>query len=149
MTNKLTIAALCCVAACATKTPPVAAQMTLEKQVQTTLAEMQSRDPTIATLLTQSAGYAVFPNVGAAGAVVAGGAFGKGLLFEHGALVGYVEIKQGSVGLELGGQTYAELIVLHDRTDIDRIKVGDFNLGAGASAVVLNAGAATTTQFDS
>src|SRR5579883_1290806 len=141
------LALTCLVAACATTRPSPQATFTLEQQTNTTLGEMQSRDPDLRGLLVSSAGYAVFPNIGAAGALVAGGAFGKGILYEHGVPTGYVEVRQGSIGPQLGGQTYAELLVLRDQTDIDRLKAGTFDLGANASAVLLKAGAAAEARF--
>ncbi len=142
-------AALFFIAACATKAPPVAAQMNLEQQAQATLTQMEARQPGLHQLIGDAAGYAVFPDVGAGGAVVAGGAFGRGILFERGQPTGYVELKQGSIGLELGGQTYAELLVLKDRFDIDRLKAGEFRFGADAAAVILKSGAAAQTAFAS
>ena len=124
---KLLSAAALCIAACATKAPPVAAQMDLEKEASTALARMQERDPGISQVIGSAAGYAVFPDVGA-GAVVAGGAFGRGVFFEHGAPIGYVELKQGSIGLQLGGHTYSELLVLRERDDVERLKANAFTL---------------------
>ncbi len=107
---------------------------------------MEARQPGLHELVASSAGYAVFPNIGAGGAIV-GGAFGKGILFEHGHPTGYVELKQGSVGAQIGGQTYSELLLVRDHYDIDRLKAGEFRMGADASAVVLNSGAAASDRF--
>jgi lipid-binding SYLF domain-containing protein len=133
-------------AACGTKAPPPAQQQTLKSQAANTLAEMTARDPSLPTLLGQSAGYAVFPSVGAGGAVV-GGAFGKGILYEQGMPTGYVEISQGSIGLQLGGQTYAQLVALETPADVAHLKSGNVTLGANANAVVLKTGAAAETHF--
>ena len=134
-------------AACATHTPAPQAQASLEDKASATLADMQARDPGLNGLLARSAGYAIFPDVGAAGALVAGGAFGRGFLYEHGVLTGYVELRQGSVGPQLGGQTYSELLVLRDPYDIDRLKAGAFDIGASATAVVLTTGAAANAAL--
>ncbi|HEY1558239.1 MAG TPA: YSC84-related protein [Kofleriaceae bacterium] len=132
--------------ACATHTPNPATQQNLEREADATLSEMVNRDQSLNDVLQQSTAYAVFPDVGAAGAFVAGGAFGKGILFEGGRPVGYVEVKQGSVGLELGGQTYSELVILRDRYDVAQLKAGKLDIGARASAVILKTGAAATAQ---
>lgn len=136
-------------AGCAAHAPAPAAQASLEQHASATLAEMQARDPGLGDLMRSATGYAVFPDVGAAGALIAGGAFGKGILYEHGVPTGYVEVRQGSVGPQLGGQTYAELIVLRDPYDIDRLKAGAFDLGAGATAVALDAGASASVRLTS
>lgn len=147
MTKWHILAIACALGACATKRPSPAATENLKTQATAALNEMITRDPGLQPLLSQSAGYAVFPSVGAAGALVAGGAYGKGILYENGMPTGYVEVKQGSVGLELGGQSYAELIVLQDRQAIDTLKSGAFRLGADISAVVLKSGAAASARF--
>ena len=52
-----------------------------------------------------------------------------------------------SVGAQVGGQKYAELIAVRDKFTFDKMKAGDFDLGGQASAVILRAGAATATNF--
>jgi lipid-binding SYLF domain-containing protein len=140
---------VCAVAACGANTPSQGERVSLEQRAIAALGDMRQRDPGLDQLLAASAGYAVFPEIGAGGAFVVGGAFGRGILFEHGRATGYVEVRQGSIGPQLGGQTYAELVVLRDPIDIRLIRGGTFRMGADASAVVLNAGAAAATQFAS
>src|SRR5262245_15986556 len=53
-----------------------------------TLDNMIARDPGLRELLNMSAGYAVFPEVGK-GALVVGGASGRGVLYQRGAPIGY------------------------------------------------------------
>jgi lipid-binding SYLF domain-containing protein len=117
-------------------------QASLEDQANATLGEMFTRAPELHSLLNSSAGYAVFPSVGAAGAFVAGGAYGKGVLYENGYPVGFVSLSQGSIGPQLGGQTFSELLVLRTPYDVQNLKAGNFKLGGEASAVILNAGVA-------
>lgn len=130
------------VAACTSPAPSSPkAQASLEDQAGATLGEMFTRAPELHSLVNSSAGYAVFPSVGAAGAFVAGGAHGKGVLYENGYPVGFVSLSQASIGPQLGGQTFSELLVLRSPYDVQQLKAGNFKLGAEASAVVLNAGA--------
>jgi lipid-binding SYLF domain-containing protein len=60
---------------------------------------------------------------------------------------GFVELNQGSIGAQLGGQTFAELIVLRDRFAAEQIRTGQFSVGANVSAVAVKTGAAASTQF--
>ena len=53
-------------------------------------------------------GYAVFPSVGQ-GALVVGGAYGTGRVYEHDNYVGDVSMTQLSIGLQLGGQVKGPL----------------------------------------
>src|SRR5271154_1383369 len=57
----------------------------------------------------QSYAYAVFPTVGE-GAFVVGGAGGKGGVFVRGKQVGESTMGQVSVGFQLGGKAYSEII---------------------------------------
>jgi hypothetical protein len=71
---------------------------------------MIAKDESLRDFIAGAHGYAVFPNIGKAGVGV-GGASGRGVVYEEGRPVGYAQINQGSLGLQLGAQTYAELIV--------------------------------------
>ncbi len=54
-------------------------------------------------------GYAVFPTVGKGGIVV-GGAYGKGRVYRQGDITGEVTLSKVSVGFQLGGQAFSEII---------------------------------------
>src|SRR4051812_32751378 len=53
--------------------------------------------------------YAILPNVGK-GAAGIGGAAGSGIVYEQGKMIGSVKMKQLTVGLQLGGQAFREVI---------------------------------------
>lgn len=110
------------------------------------LERAQSRDTDFKALCHDSAGYAVFPKVGK-GAVGVGGAYGKGVLYENGRVVGYCDLSQASVGAQLGGQTYTEIICFQDRDALDRFKNGKLSFDAQASAVALEAGASKNARY--
>jgi lipid-binding SYLF domain-containing protein len=132
--------------ACATAPKTESERQSLEARAEATLGSMKERDPGLPGLLASAYGYAVFPDIGKGGVVV-GAAYGRGVLFEHARSTGYVELNQGSIGAQLGGQTFAELIVFRDRFAVERLKAGQFELGANASAVALTAGAAGAASF--
>jgi len=135
-------------AACTSPAPssPQAAA-SIEDQANATLGQMFSRAPGLRSLANASAGYAVFPSIGAAGAVIAGGAYGRGVLYENGVQVGYVSLKQGSIGPQLGGQSFAELVFLRTPYDVQMMKAGSFKFGGDATAVVVTAGASISGQI--
>ena len=85
-------------------------------------------------------GYAVFPSIGKAGVGV-GGAYGKGRVYEMGRHVGDTSMTQLSVGLQLGGQAYSEIIFFEDQRSLREFTSGNFEFGAGASAVAITAAA--------
>jgi len=96
-----------------------------------------------ASFFSESYGYAVFPRIGE-GAVVIGGAHGEGRVFEHGRYVGDASLSQVSVGAQLGGQAYSEIVFFKDRDAFERFTRGNFALNANASVVAVTAAASAT-----
>ena len=58
-------------------------------------------------------GYAVFPTIGKGGIGV-GGAYGEGRVYEKGKYIGNTSMTQVTVGFQLGGQAYSEIVFLED-----------------------------------
>jgi lipid-binding SYLF domain-containing protein len=85
-------------------------------------------------------GYAVFPTIGKGGIVV-GGAYGKGRVFEKGGAIGEATVTQLSLGLQLGGQAYSEIIFFQDQRALKEFTSGSFEFGADASVVAITAAA--------
>ena len=85
-------------------------------------------------------GYAVFPTVGKGGFVV-GGAHGTGHVYEQGHYIGRAAVTQLSVGFQAGGQAYSQIVFFKDKRALDEFTSGNFEFGAGASAVAVTAGA--------
>ena len=108
--------------------------------------QMRQEDPALGALVQRSYGYALFPDVGKAGLGV-GGAYGRGVVYERGQHIGYSDLTQGTVGVQVGGQSFSELLVFESKAALDRFKAGQFGFAAGASAVVLKSGVATTLNF--
>ncbi len=85
-------------------------------------------------------GYAVFPNVGK-GAVGIGGAYGHGKVYQAGLVTGVATLAKISVGLQLGGQVFREIIFFEDQRSYEEFTSGTFELDATASAVAITVGA--------
>lgn len=92
---------------------------------------------------SNSYGYAVFPTIGKGGLVV-GGAHGDGNVYAKGKLLGKTSMSQLSVGLQAGGQAYSEIIFFKDKAALDEFTSGNFEFGAGVSAIAITAGASAT-----
>jgi len=103
-------------------------------------------DPSIDKFFKTAKGWAVFPSV-AKGAVVVGGAGGKGILFEKGKAVGKTSLTQVTVGLALGGQSFSEIIFFENDLALTKFKGGDFSLAAQVSAVAAASGAAAAAKY--
>lgn len=134
-------------AGCATAPRTRAQQDSLRQSADATLAEMIARDRALEDVIRKAPAYAVFPSIGKGGLLV-GGAYGRGILYEDGTPTGYVSLEQASIGAQLGGQTFAELIVLRNADEVRKLKEGRFTAGANLGVVVLSAGAATHATFD-
>ena len=93
-----------------------------------------------AAFFSKSYAYAVFPNVGS-GAVGIGGAYGKGRVYVGGVWTGYTEMKQLSVGFQLGGKSYSQVVFFEDKRALDEFQSGKFEFGADASVTAVTAGA--------
>ena len=94
-----------------------------------------------------SYGYAVFPTIGKGGIGI-GGAYGTGRVYARGKYVGDTSMAQVTVGFQLGGQAFSQIIFFKDKRAFDEFTGGNFEFGAEASAVAITAGAsaqATTT----
>jgi len=132
---------------CETAPKTEAQRENLVDEAKTTLSSMQNVDPTLASFLDRAYGYAIFPNVGKGG-LVAGGAYGKGDVYEQGKFIGYADLRQGTVGLQAGGQNFSELIVFENKAALDRFTNNQFQFAANASAVALKPGVSKSASFD-
>jgi lipid-binding SYLF domain-containing protein len=92
-----------------------------------------------------SHGYAIFPNIGKGGLGI-GGAYGKGRVYVGGKHVGDTSMSQLTIGLQLGGQAYSQIIFFQDKRAFDEFSSGNFEFGATASAVAITAGASASAS---
>ncbi len=91
--------------------------------------------------------YAIFPNVGKGGFILGGG-YGNGRVFEEGNLIGTTELVQGSVGLQVGGEAFRELIFFKDKKALDTFKEGKLKFSGQASAVAVKSGASVDLAYN-
>ena len=120
---------------------------TLHEQVMATIKKLQAKDPGLKQLMKEAHGYVVFPSVGKA-ALVVGGAYGRGEVFEQGKMIGHATIGQLTLGVQIGGDTFSELIVFESEEPFKRFKESRMKFAANASAVLVKAGASATANFE-
>lgn len=118
---------------------------TLHPEVEAALLHVEERHPGFRQVLDEAYGYAVFPRVAKA-AIVAGGAFGKGEVFERGKQIGYAGVIQLTIGVQFGGDTFTEVITFQNKAALERFKSGRVRPAASASAVLVKAGAAASAD---
>ncbi len=100
--------------------------------------DAKAEDPTLVNWFSTATGYDVFPSV-MKGGIGWGGARGKGLSIQGDTILKAVTLTQVTVGLQLGGQVYAEFIFFKAQTALDEFTRGNFEMGAQVSTVALPA----------
>jgi lipid-binding SYLF domain-containing protein len=109
-----------------------AQQVTLG-EAKATINDFKKHDARLEHFFANSVAYVVFPEI-KKGAFVFGGAGGEGILFENGEPMGSVKMTQVSVGAQVGGGSYSQLIFISDESALYRFKKGQSSLSAEASA---------------
>jgi lipid-binding SYLF domain-containing protein len=134
------------VTGCATAPSSQEGRSQLEKEAAEAVAKAKRTDPSMVSVLDSAAGYAVIPSV-AKGAIGVGGAHGQGVLFESGTVVGYCDLSQATIGFQLGGQAYTEIIAFQGAKDVANFREGHFAFAAQATAVAVKAGAGANSDY--
>ena len=116
------------------------------EKAQEAKAEMLDKDPDMQRFFDSAVAYVIIPTVGKGGIGI-GGARGKGLLYEGGAITGEVTLTQLTIGFQWGGQAYSEFIFFKDDVALADFKRGNYELGAQASAVAVTAGASADAAY--
>lgn len=111
-------------------------------EARSTLKTMMASDPSIERILESATGYVVFPKV-TSGALIIGGEGGDGVVFRGNDPWGVARLAKGSIGAQVGGEIYSELIVLLTESAFESFTAGEFKFAAGMKAVAIKSGAAT------
>jgi lipid-binding SYLF domain-containing protein len=123
-----------------------ASRVEIENEVAGTIRAFHEKDADLARVFERAYGYAVFPKVGKGGLGI-GGARGKGWVYEQGRLVGRSTLTQVTIGLQLGGQSYSEVVLFQDKAALEDFRKGGLKLDAQASAVAATARAAKDVSY--
>ena len=103
------------------------------------------KDAGASDMFNSAYGYALFPTIGKAGFVV-GGAYGKGRVYEQGKYIGDTAMTQATIGFQLGGSGFSQVVFFQDKRALTEFINGDFEFGAEAQAVALTAAAGATAN---
>jgi lipid-binding SYLF domain-containing protein len=117
-------------------------QKAIREEVAATMAWLKGRDPGLEPALKRAYAYAIFPAVGRA-SLVLGGAHGYGEVFEQGSPSAFASVTQVTVGVQLGGQTFSEILSFVSKESLNRFKSG-LTLFAGNLSAVFVRGASGT-----
>jgi lipid-binding SYLF domain-containing protein len=149
MNVKLTVLGLCMailLAGCETAPERPEAKDVLTAQSKEAIAIFKEKDPEIQRFFDKSYGYAVLPKIGK-GAFWVGGAYGKGEVYEKGVMVGFCDMKQGTLGFSFGGEYFREIVFFRDKEDLDKFRAEEYTFSAQATAVAATAGAAAKADY--
>ncbi len=118
----------------------------LDKETKAAIELFKKTDSKIQRLFDTATGYAVFGTV-TKGAIGIGGAHGNGEVFEKGKLIGTASLTQVTVGLQLGGQEYSEVIFFENQEALNSFKSSKFAMSAQLSAVAAAEGASADAKY--
>ena len=125
---------------------PAAEPVKLDAKVHDAVQSFQDMNPKVKRLFDTCYGYAVFPSIGK-GAIGIGVAEGRGQVFEKHSLIGEAKMTQVTVGAQLGGQSYSEVIFFETKAVLDDFKDGKTTLAAGVSAVAAADGVTADAKY--
>jgi len=102
-------------------------------------------DAGISNMFDSAYGYALFPTIGKAGFLV-GGAYGKGRVYEQGKHIGDTTMMQATVGFQLGGAGFSQVVFFQDKRALSEFINGNFEFGAEAQATAITAAAGASAN---
>src|SRR5882724_4177505 len=107
---------------------------------------LQNADSGLTNYFNRAAGFAVFPSVGKGG-LFFGAERGNGVIYENGKPIGKATMTEINVGLQIGGQTFYEVIFFETPEAVASFKKSNFEMSAKVSAVVAAEGAALNARY--
>lgn len=131
---------------CSTAPPTQNAKADLSDSSHTALDEMKRSDPSLQDFMGRGYAWVVFPSVGKGGAGI-GGAYGRGEVYEQGQFIGYADVSQATLGVQIGGETYSELLIFDSKSALQDFESNKLTFAADASAVAIKEGAAAHAGF--
>ena len=102
------------------------------------------KSPACQPYFKKAYGYAMFPTIGKGGFGI-GAAHGDGQVYRGGKVSGLTSMTQISIGFQIGGQAFSQIIFFEDKRAYDDFTRGNFEFDATASAVAITAGAQAST----
>ncbi|MEL6324320.1 MAG: lipid-binding SYLF domain-containing protein [Pseudomonadota bacterium] len=104
------------------------------------------KDPSLEAFFNEAYGFVIFPRVGKGGIGI-GYARGRGVVYRNQTPQAKAYLTQYSLGAQLGGRSYAEIIFFRDQFEYDEFLNGDFSFRADAAAVISTDGAGAATDY--
>jgi lipid-binding SYLF domain-containing protein len=109
-------------------------------------ADLIKTDPTMSKLFSDSYGYVMFPKNGKGGLII-GGSGGNGVVYEKGKTIGTAKMTQVTVGAQVGGQSYREVVFFENKEALDRFKDNKVEFTSQISAVAAKSGVSANAKY--
>jgi lipid-binding SYLF domain-containing protein len=103
-------------------------------------------DSGLTNFFATAVGYAILPSVGEGGFII-GGERGDGLVYEKDKLVGKVRMTEVSVGAQVGGGSFAEIIFFETDSALQSFKQAKWEMSGGAKANLAASGVAADAKY--
>jgi lipid-binding SYLF domain-containing protein len=146
---KLLLTAVTLLATLALVVPAAAEDTDQEKlttEVKDAIKAFQGADSSLEALFKKAAGYALFPTAGKGGFIL-GGAHGTGRVYAGGKLLGTAKMTQVTLGAQIGGQAFMEVIFFETKEALAKFKAGGYSMNAQVSAVAAAEGASNNAKY--
>jgi lipid-binding SYLF domain-containing protein len=104
-------------------------------------------DPGLTNFFAKAAGFAILPGVGEGGFIF-GGEHGDGLVYEKDKLIGKVTMSEVSVGAQVGGGSFAEVIFFETEAALKDFEKSKWEMSAKAKASIAASGVAENAKYE-
>ncbi|HSI33972.1 MAG: YSC84-related protein [Phycisphaerae bacterium] len=131
---------------CQTSPPTEEGKAELHNAVVQARETLYATDPALQDFLNKAHAYVIFPSVGE-GALIIGGGRGRGEVYRGKDLIGNAQVTFASIGFQVGGQNYIEVIAFETPAALDRFVNNRLEFQAKASAVALKSGASSDAKY--
>ena len=138
--------AMACLSSCATVPETAAERDQLVSDSEATASKFRSEDPRTRSFFDNAYGHVVFPKITQGGVGIAG-AYGRGVVYQGGRMVGYASMTQGTIGAQIGGMAWSEILFFENRWAFDKFKSNQFAASANASFAGPKQGGTNTLNY--
>jgi lipid-binding SYLF domain-containing protein len=104
-------------------------------------------DSSLTNFFASAAGYAILPGVGEGGFIF-GGEHGDGLVYAKDKLVGKVNLSEFSVGAQVGGASFSEIIFFETKGALKTFEKSKWEMSAKVNANIAASGAAANAKYE-
>ena len=111
-----------------------------------TVAKFEKTDPGLSGWFSKAAGSVVFPSIGKGGFGL-GGVAGEGGVYQNDKPISRATVTQVSVGAQVGGQEFSQIIFFQTTADLAHFVQGNFAFSGAVSAVALKSGASAAAKY--